>query len=102
MKKIMKNKGFLIAVAFLGISLMAVSAGYAEGEQIERSLTRLLGWVTRVLGGLAVGFGIVFSGIRMSMGDEQALKKGGAIVGGGVLIFSATWIVELLRTIFQG
>jgi type IV secretory pathway VirB2 component (pilin) len=102
MKKILANKSLWIMVAFVSIFVIATSNGYAEGEQIERSLSRLLEWVTRVLGGLAVGFGIVFTGIKISMGDEQAIKKGGAIIGGGILIFSATWIVELLRTIFQG
>lgn len=101
-KKLLRNKSLWITVIFVAVFIIAASSSYAIGEQIESSLRRLLNWVTRVLGGFAVAFGIVFTGIRISMGDEHAFKKGGMIVGGGILIFSAMWIVDLLRAIFQG
>ena len=42
-------------------------SAFAYGEDIQSSLTDLLNWVFKILGGLAVGFGIVFTGLRMAM-----------------------------------
>jgi type IV secretory pathway VirB2 component (pilin) len=82
------------------VQLFVPCPAFAYGEQIQSSLTTLLNWITKVLGGLAVGFGLVWTGIRVSSGDEQAFKTGLKIVGGGILIFSAMNIVRLLQDIF--
>jgi threonine/homoserine/homoserine lactone efflux protein len=76
------------------------SPAFAYGEEIQSSLTTLLNWITKVLGGLAVGFGLVWTGIRVGAGDENAGKTGLKIVGGGILCFSAMNIVDLLQNIF--
>ncbi len=98
----MRKKIFLVLVAvFMVWFIVGSELAFAYGEQIESSLTNLLKWITGVLGGLAVGFGIVWTGIRVSMHDEKALSTGMKIIAGGILIFSSMKIVELLRAIFQ-
>ncbi|MDR2192729.1 MAG: TrbC/VirB2 family protein [Endomicrobium sp.] len=71
------------------------------GENIKSSLDNLITWVTTVVGGAAVVGGIVWTGIRMSMGDEHAIKNGLKVILGGILIFSAKWILDLLQNIFK-
>ena len=94
-----------IFVVLLLVTLFWVVVGtdiaLAYGEEIEGSLTNLLRWITRVLGGLGVGFGIVWTGIRVSMHDDRALSNGMKIILGGILIFSSMKIVDLLKAIFQ-
>lgn len=98
----MRKKIFLVLVAvFMVWFIVESELAFAYGEQIESSLTNLLKWITGVLGGLAVGFGIVWTGIKVSMHDEKALSTGMKIIAGGILIFSSMKIVELLRAIFQ-
>ncbi len=98
----MKKKIF--AVLFLVVMFWCIvetELVFSYGEQIETSLANLLSWITRVVGGLAVAFGIVWTGIRISMHDEKALSNGLKIILGGILIFSSVKIVDLLKAIFQ-
>ena len=98
----MRKKIFLVLVAvFMVWFIVESELAFAYGEQIESSLTNLLKWITGVLGGLAVAFGMVLTGIRLAMHDEKALSTGMKIIAGGILIFSSMKIVELLRAIFQ-
>jgi type IV secretory pathway VirB2 component (pilin) len=100
-KAVMVNRGFWVFVVYAGIIALTTSDALAVGEQIESSLNKLLSWVTKVLGGLALGYGVVFTGMKMSIGDDQAMKKGFSIIGGGIVIFSATYIVALVQSIFK-
>jgi len=89
-----------VLLIIIMVQLIVGQPAFAYGEDIQTSLTTLLDWVTKVLGGIAIGFGLVWTGIRVSAGDEQAGKTGLKIVGGGILIFSAMSIVTLLQNIF--
>lgn len=101
MRSLLTNKNLWVLVAFAGVVALSTSDACAQSENIQNSMTRLLTWTSKILGGLAVTGGLIWTGIRMSMGDEHALKKGGLAVGGGVIIFSATWILNLLQGFFQ-
>jgi len=100
----MLNKKVFAFVLVFVVMVLVIGNGsaFAYGEDIQSSLTDLLNWVSKILGGLAVGFGIVFTGLRMAMHDEHALKNGMLIIGGGILIFAAMNIVNLLQAIFKG
>lgn len=98
----MNKKFWCFVLVLVGLVLMVGSdSAFAYGEAIESATKNLLNWITKVLGGLAVGFGIVWTGIRVSMGDENAFKNGLKVIGGGILIFSAMNIVNLLQAIFK-
>ncbi|MDD5688530.1 MAG: TrbC/VirB2 family protein [Elusimicrobia bacterium] len=90
---------WLLVVGFV----VAVGQGsaFAYGEQIESSLGNLFNWITKVLGGAAVLGGLIFTGIRVSMHDENAFKTGLKVIGGGIIIFAAKNIVDLLQAIFK-
>jgi type IV secretory pathway VirB2 component (pilin) len=90
-----------VFLVFTCVVVLTTTNAFAVGEQIASSLNQLLDWVTKILGGIAVAFGVAFTGIRMAMGDENALKRGGYIVGGGIVIFSSMYIVQMLQAIFK-
>jgi type IV secretory pathway VirB2 component (pilin) len=96
----MKKREMILLGLFVALIFFAQDA-FAYGEEIESSLNNLINWVTKVIGGAAIVGGIVWTGIRMSMGDENAIKNGLKVIGGGILIFSAKWILELLQGIFK-
>lgn len=100
-KSVMSSRAFWVFVVYAGVIALTTTDALAVGEQIESSLTKLLNWVTKVLGGMALAYGLVFTGMKMSLGDEQAIKKGLGIIAGGIVIFSATYIVALVQTIFK-
>ena len=98
---VLMNRNLWVFLVFVCVIVLTTTNAFAVGEQIESSLNRLLDWVTKILGGIAVAFGVAFTGIRMAMGDEDALKRGGYIVGGGAVIFSSMYIVQMLQAIFK-
>jgi len=100
----MKIRRTDLAVLFAVAAVVALAqTGFAEeyGDKIESNLRTLISWVTKALGGAAVIGGLVWTGIRMSMGDENAIKSGLRVIGGGILIFSAEWILNMLSSIFS-
>ncbi|HOX23767.1 MAG TPA: TrbC/VirB2 family protein [Elusimicrobiales bacterium] len=98
---VMCSRIFWVFVVYVCIVALGMTDAHAVGEQIESSLTKLLDWVTKVLGGMALAYGIVFTGMKMSLGDDQAIKKGLGIIGGGITIFSSMYIVQLIQSIFK-
>lgn len=101
LRALLTSRVFWVFVVYVGITALSAPAAFAVGEQIESSLTKLLDWVTKVLGGMALAYGIVFTGMKMSLGDEQAIKKGLEIIGGGITIFSSMYIVQLIQAVFK-
>ncbi|MDR1941151.1 MAG: TrbC/VirB2 family protein [Endomicrobium sp.] len=99
--KIQKSELAALA-AVISLAVFAQdSLAQQYGENIKSSLDNLITWVTTVVGGAAVVGGIVWTGIRMSMGDEHAIKNGLKVILGGILIFSAKWILDLLQNVFK-
>jgi len=101
LRVLLTNRVFQVGVICACVAAITTPDALAVGEQIESSLTKLLDWVTKVLGGMALAYGIVFTGMKMSLGDDQAIKKGLGIIGGGITIFSSMYIVQLIQSIFR-
>ena len=98
----MKKKALLLGLLVLFVSLCIVSPIWAQqygGEKIGSALDKITDWLTRILGGSLVVIGIIVVGIKMSMHDEQALKKGIWVIAGGLLIFLAKNILNLIKGI---
>ena len=98
---LLMNRSLWVLLVFACVVALTTTNAFAVGEQIASSLNQLLDWMTKILGAIAVAFGVVFTGIRMAMGDENALKRGGYIIGGGIVIFSSMYIVQMLQAIFK-
>ncbi|MDR1195850.1 MAG: TrbC/VirB2 family protein [Endomicrobium sp.] len=97
--KMQKNEWVALSVV-ISLAVFAQDS-FAQYANIESSLDKLITWVTTVVGGAAVVGGIVWTGIRMSMGDENAIKNGLKVILGGILIFSAKFILDLLQNMFK-
>lgn len=83
-----------IAVMLMVLAF-AVSA-YAQAEVGESAIWKLVGWLSRVIGGGVVAIGIIWTGIMMAGHDPEALKKGVFVIIGGILIFLAKTIVVMI------
>lgn len=73
-----------------------VFAQYSS-DSIGTSIDRLTDWLTKVLGGGMVVVGAILVGIKMSMGDTEALKKGAMVVVGGLIVFLSKNILNLIK-----
>ncbi|MDI6640706.1 MAG: TrbC/VirB2 family protein [Elusimicrobiota bacterium] len=66
-------------------------------DTIGRSIDRITDWATKVLGAGLVVIGAILVGIKMSMGDPEALKKGALVIVGGLIIFLSKNILALIK-----
>ncbi len=97
----MSKRGLVVLLLVAGIvGLFGVDPVFAYGEKVESSLWKIVDWLSTGLGLIAITFGIVWTGIRVSMGDENAFRNGLKIVVGGILIFGARYIADLVKEFF--
>ena len=89
------KKIILTAVVCVPVVLLAQ---YSDQSGIGSALERTINWLTKVLGGALVVIGMVITGIRMSMHDPEALKKGIWVIIGGLLIFLSNNILNLIKS----
>lgn len=86
----------LMLALLLSVCCQYVFAQYGD-QGVGSSLDRLTDWLTRVLGAGLVVVGIVIIGIRMAVGDREALQKGIWVIVGGLLIFLAKNLLNLIK-----
>lgn len=73
-------------------------ASCVHAEEVGKSaFDKLIGWLSKTVGGAVVAIGIVWTGIMMAQHDPDALKKGIWVIIGGILIFLAQPIVSMIR-----
>jgi type IV secretory pathway VirB2 component (pilin) len=102
MEDVMKKKklqGWLLAAGF---ALMTSAPAFAQvsgnSAQVGSTLTTAAGWLVSTLGPGLFLIGMVLVGISLAMGNEDALRKGYYVVGGGALIFLSSSVVALLKS----
>ncbi len=96
----MKQKIKKIIITALLCSPVVVFAQYAtDTSGIGTALQNTINWLTKVLGGALVVIGMIITGIRMSMHDPDALKKGIWVIIGGLLIFLSSNILKLIQSL---
>jgi len=102
MLKTSNRSKVLLLVSLLAVMLCmsggnAVCATYSDSG-IESSLKSVTDYVTKVIGAFVVVIGIVMVGIKMSIGDYEAIKSGAMVVMGGLLIFLSNNILNLIKS----
>lgn len=87
-----------LPTAFLvwAVPALAFAEDYGGGE-IGMSLGNTINWIVTGLGAAFFVIGMVIVGIRMTMHDEHALKKGGGAIAGGLIILLAEAGWQLLK-----
>ena len=97
--KMKKMQGVLMAAGF---ALMTTAPAFAQvsgnSAQVGSTLTTAAGWLVSTLGPGLFLIGMVLVGISLAMGNEDALRKGYYVVGGGALIFLSSSVVALLKS----
>lgn len=93
------NKKISIVVGLILCCVCVAFAQYAaDASNIETALQNVINWLTKILGGALVVIGMIITGIRMSMHDPEALKKGIWVIIGGLLIFLSSNILQLIKS----
>jgi len=100
MKKRMKK------LVMLGSSMFWATAAHAQFGASEGQLSSFLAqsanWLITVLGPGVFVIGLVMVGVSMAIGNQDAMRRGGFVIGGGVLIFLSQAFVSLLRRLASG
>ena len=91
------------ALAGLGMLALA-SQAYAYGNEgaLGSFLDQSANWLVTILGPGIFVIGIIMVGISLSIGDQDAMRRGGYVVGGGTLIFLSQAVVALLKRLAGG
>ncbi len=96
MKKNMQNN-----LMTAGVMLMTAAPAFAQyggnDAQVGSFLTSTANWMVTVLGPGIFIIGVIMVGISLAMGDQDAMRRGGYVIGGGALIFLSQSVVALLR-----
>ena len=98
----MSKKTVVTMLVFVGFAvLVSVCPAFADygGEKIETALNRTVDWTTKIIGGFVVVAGLIYGGARMAMHDERALSKAVYVIVGGLIIFLANNILNLIKGI---
>lgn len=94
----MKKKGmFVLSLMHLAAIKAWAALGTGSQSDIEGFADRAITFLVTVIGGAVFVGGIIFTGILLAMHKEDALKKGGYVIGGGALILLARVLWNVLR-----
>ena len=93
-----KSMGLILAGAG---TLMLTTPSFAQSgnaAQITSFMSSSIGWLSTVLGPFVFILGIIIVGCSLAVGNEDAVRKGAYVVGGGALIFLSQSVVALLKS----
>jgi len=89
-----------------GLGLLAFSApawaAYGNEGAVGSFLDQSANWLVTILGPGIFVIGVIMVGISLAMGDQDAMRKGGYVVGGGALIFLSQSVVAILKRLAGG
>ena len=89
-----------------GLMLMLAAPSFAQyggsDSQVSSFLTSSVSWLVTVLGPGVFIIGVIMVGISLALGDQDAMRRGGYVIGGGALIFLSQSVVALLKKLAGG
>ena len=93
-----KTIGTLLATGGLALTATQGFAQYAsDPSQLNTFLTGSTNWLVTVLGPGIFVIGVIMVGISLAVGDQDAMRRGGYVIGGGALIFLAQAVLALVK-----
>ena len=91
------------ALAGLGMLAWAAQAhAYGNEGALGSFLDQSANWLVTILGPGIFVIGVIMVGISLSIGDQDAMRKGGYVIGGGTLIFLSQAVVALRKRLAGG
>ncbi|MDE2491536.1 MAG: TrbC/VirB2 family protein [Elusimicrobia bacterium] len=98
-----KMAGRTLAAAGLVLTAAQAFAQYGGNEgQLSNFLNGSANWLITILGPGVFLLGVIWVGVSLAAGDQDALRKGGYVVGGGALIFLAPALLALVKRLAGG
>jgi type IV secretory pathway VirB2 component (pilin) len=98
-RRMLPNTAVITVAALACAALAHAQAQQGFGSDtsgVGTALTNLINWISKIIGGAMIVLGMVLTGVKMSMNDSNALKQGGMVIAGGLLIFMAWNILKLI------
>jgi len=85
-----------------GMALMAAAPAAAQvsgnSAQIGTALSSASSWIVSTLGPGLFVIGMALCGVSLAMGNEDGLRRGYYVLGGGAVIFLSGSIVSLVKS----
>ena len=99
MKK--KTRNCLMTV---GMALMTSAPAFSQTimgnqAQVGTFLSSAANWLVTILGPGIFMIGVIMVGISLAMGDQDAMRRGCYVIGGGALIFLSSSVVALIQSL---
>ena len=101
MSKVKARMAVGLPLLLCGVQAYAQSGGGNEAA-LGGFLTSSANWLVTVLGPGVFVIGVIMVGISLAMGDQDALRRGGYVIGGGAMIFLSQAFVSLLKRLAGG
>jgi type IV secretory pathway VirB2 component (pilin) len=99
MKK--KISGILMTA---GMALVTAAPAFSQmvmgnQAQVGTFLSSASNWLVTILGPGIFMIGVIMVGISLAMGDQDAMRRGCYVIGGGALIFLSSSVVALIQSL---
>lgn len=102
MEDVMNKRKWQGRMMAAGLALMSAAPAFAQlsgnASQVGNTLNTAASWLVSTLGPGMFLIGMILVGINLAMGNEDGLRKGYYVVGGGALIFLSSSVVALLKS----
>lgn len=96
------TRGAGAALLMVGLASQAFAQFGGNEGQVSNFLSQSSNWLVSVLGPGVFVIGVIMVGISLAMGNEDAMRRGGYVIGGGALIFLSQALVALMRRLAGG
>ena len=87
----------------VGMALMTAAPAFAQvtgnSAQVGSFLSSAANWLVTILGPGIFLIGMIMVGVSLALGDQDAMRRGCYVIGGGALIFLSSSVVALLKSL---
>lgn len=87
-----------------GMALITAAPAFSQmvmgnQAQVGTFLSSASNWLVTILGPGIFMIGVIMVGISLAMGDQDAMRRGCYVIGGGALIFLSSSVVALIQSL---
>ncbi|MFH1725862.1 MAG: TrbC/VirB2 family protein [Elusimicrobiota bacterium] len=94
------------SAATVGLMLLAAARAHAQyggnEGQLGSFLAQSANWLVTILGPGVIAIGVIMVGLSLAIGNVDAMRRGGYVIGGGALIFLSQALVAVLQRLASG